>query len=224
MFLHIGHRGAAGFAPENTLASIRKALDLCVDMIEIDTRKCKTGEFVLHHDHTVNRTTNGSGYIHDLPFNTLQELHTRGERIPTLQDALACTKSHPINIELKDMTGQELGEALREYPKKTLKNMLISSKHREELLKIKQIIPHVNIGLVTLGLDPLVFRWGKKHGIKSVSVLYPFLRKKFVEGAHKNGLHVYAYPYGVRSRMSMRRLLELGVDGAFFNYPGQKPF
>lgn len=223
MFLHIGHRGAAGFAPENTIASIRKALDLAVDMIEIDTRKCATGEFVLHHDYTVNRTTNGTGYVHDLPLHTMQSLHTKGERIPTLQEALDCARG-PVNIELKDKNGQELADMLKRYPKKTIANMLITSKHREELLTIKHAVPHINIGLVTLGLDPLVFHWGRKHGIKSVSVLYPFLRRKFVDGAHKNGLHVYAYPYGTRSRMSVRRLSELGVDGAFFNYPGQKPF
>jgi len=59
-FLKIGHRGARGHAPENTLSSIRKALELGVHMIEIDVHTCKTGEVIVIHDAKLERTTNGS--------------------------------------------------------------------------------------------------------------------------------------------------------------------
>jgi glycerophosphoryl diester phosphodiesterase len=71
MFLKIGHRGAAGHAPENTLLSFQKAMDLGVDMIELDVYVCKTGELVVIHDEKVDRTTNGTGYVRE---KTLDEL------------------------------------------------------------------------------------------------------------------------------------------------------
>ena len=57
----IAHRGASGQAPENTLAAIRKAMAIGVDMIEIDVRQTRDGAIVLMHDRTLNRTTNGKG-------------------------------------------------------------------------------------------------------------------------------------------------------------------
>ena len=63
--LRIAHRGASGHQPENTLAAISKALEIKVDIIEIDVRVCKTGELVVFHDLTLERTTNGSGLIAD---------------------------------------------------------------------------------------------------------------------------------------------------------------
>ena len=72
--LKIGHRGAAGYAPENTLLSFQKAMDLGVDMIELDVYVCKTGELVVIHDEKVERTTNGTGYIREKTFSELRSL------------------------------------------------------------------------------------------------------------------------------------------------------
>ena len=61
--LKIGHRGAMGYAPENTLESFAKALELGADGIELDVHLCKSGEVVVIHDKRVNRTTNGKGQV-----------------------------------------------------------------------------------------------------------------------------------------------------------------
>ena len=61
--LNIAHRGASGAEPENTLSSFQKAIDLNVDMIEMDIRVCKSGEAIVIHDETVNRTTGGRGKV-----------------------------------------------------------------------------------------------------------------------------------------------------------------
>ena len=85
--LKIGHRGAMGFIPENTIASIKKALELGVDGIEIDVHKCQSGELVVFHDFTLDRMTNGSGEVEKYSLTQLKRLRVKGEHeIPTLEE------------------------------------------------------------------------------------------------------------------------------------------
>jgi glycerophosphoryl diester phosphodiesterase len=100
----IGHRGAFGYEPENTLRSIRRALELGVDMVEIDVFVLPSGEIILMHDDRVDRTTNGHGITLDLSFAILRQLDAgKGETIPTLQEVIELVDSRvPINIEIKN--------------------------------------------------------------------------------------------------------------------------
>ena len=72
--LNIGHRGAKGYSPENTLNSFQKALELNADGVEFDVHVCKSGELIVIHDFTVDRTTNGKGAISDLTLSELKKL------------------------------------------------------------------------------------------------------------------------------------------------------
>lgn len=107
----IGHRGIAGRAPENTLAGFYAAARFGLNWVEFDTQRCASGEWVVFHDETLDRTTNGQGFLKDTPYETLKTLDAgtwfhpqyKNERIPTLKDALSCLatlKIHP-NIEIK---------------------------------------------------------------------------------------------------------------------------
>src|SRR5260370_40208040 len=102
--LRIGHRGAAGHAPENTLLSIQKAIELGVDIVDVDVRRSRDGELVLLHDKRVNRTTNGSGRIEDLSFEEARRLDAGlGQAIPSLREALELVRgSVQLMIELKE--------------------------------------------------------------------------------------------------------------------------
>lgn len=107
------HRGNSKYYPENTLIGFRSALELPIDQLEIDLHMCKDGHIVMMHDHTVDRTTNGTGRVRDL---TLAELKTldagswkgeqfAGTRIPTFIEFLEMLKDYPemtVNVELKD--------------------------------------------------------------------------------------------------------------------------
>ncbi|HWB60056.1 MAG TPA: glycerophosphodiester phosphodiesterase family protein, partial [Chthoniobacteraceae bacterium] len=85
-FLCIGHRGAKGLEPENTLRSIRRALDLGVDGVEIDAWFVD-GEVIVIHDDTLERTTNGHGLVQEQTFDYLRSLDAgKGEKIPTLRE------------------------------------------------------------------------------------------------------------------------------------------
>ena len=100
----IGHRGARGLEPENTIRSFQKALELGVDYIECDVHLTKDGHIVLIHDHTLDRTTNETGDVNDYTFEEIRKLDAgKGKKIPTLQELLDLVRGKvKIHIELKD--------------------------------------------------------------------------------------------------------------------------
>ena len=102
-FLKIGHRGACGYEPENTLRSFKKALDLGVDTIELDVHKTKDEATVVIHDEKVDKTTNGTGFVADKSLEEIKKLDAgKGEKIPTLEEVLdLVNRKAQVNIELK---------------------------------------------------------------------------------------------------------------------------
>jgi len=89
LILKIGHRGAAGHRPENTLASVEQGIALGVDYIEVDIQRTFDGRLVLMHDKFVSRTTNGTGRLSDMRWEEVSRLDAgEGQRIPLLQETL----------------------------------------------------------------------------------------------------------------------------------------
>ncbi len=108
--LAVGHRGTVRFAPENTLAAFRKAIELGLDLIEMDVRETKDGHLVIMHDATVDRTTNGKGQVAELTLAEIKRLDAgswfspqfAGERVPTLDEALAALAGRALpDIDFK---------------------------------------------------------------------------------------------------------------------------
>lgn len=113
--LCFAHRGGASLWPENTLVAFRAALDLGVTHLESDLRQTRDGHLVLFHDARVERTTNGTGYVHEHTLAELQALDAgyrfyqsggypyrgRGLRVPTLEEALDLLPTAHFNLELK---------------------------------------------------------------------------------------------------------------------------
>ncbi len=103
----IAHRADWRNAPENSIEAIESAIAMGVDMIEIDVRKTKDNQLVIIHDKTLDRTTDGSGYISDWTLDSLKTLHLRngqgrvtGFTIPTLKEALMAAKGKVlINLD-----------------------------------------------------------------------------------------------------------------------------
>ena len=135
--LRIGHRGACGYEPENTLRSFNHAIQLGVDIVELDVHICQSGEIMVIHDIKVDRTTNGTGFVGD---KTLDELKTldagKGEQIPTLQEVLdQINRRVKVNIELKgNSTAKPVLKLLEKYIKEagwSYNDFLISSFNRD---------------------------------------------------------------------------------------------
>lgn len=223
MFLKIGHRGACGYEPENTLRSFRRALELKVDMIEFDVYTLAGGEIVIIHDDKVNRTTNGQGYVLDKSFEEIRKLDAgQGEKIPTLEETLdLIDKKCQVNIELKGVgTAESVWAVIEKYVTEkgwNYEDFFISSFNHHELKKFQELAPKVRIGVLIVGLPIDYAVLAEKLGAYSINVSQEFINKEFVADAHQRGLKIFAFT--VNDVDDIKRMRDLGVDGIFSNYP-----
>lgn len=221
--IKIGHRGAAGYEPENTLKSFKRAIELGADMIELDVYLCKSGELVIIHDDKVNRTTDGSGYITEKTFQEIQKLNAgQGEKIPTLNQVLDLVNRKVIlNIELKGPdTAKPTAEIVENYIKQKnwpSQNFLVSSFDHRELVEFKKIMPQINIGVLYTGIPDDLTVTAQKLKAHSIHLSYEFISQELVDDAHKRGLKVFAFT--VNDSNDIKKMLSLGVDGIFSDFP-----
>ncbi len=120
IMLVAGHRGARVGVPENTMPAFKYAMDLNCDMIETDIRQTKDNVLVLMHDMKVDRTTDGTGCVHEFTFDEIRKLnaaaHTEGfdyAQIPTLEELFALVAADSkmtLNLELKDYPQDPMGK------------------------------------------------------------------------------------------------------------------
>lgn len=136
----IAHRGrllGTGM-PENTLRGIKAALSRCVSAVEVDVQLMDTGDLVLMHDLTVDRTTNGSGLVKCMPFHVLRSLDAGlGERVPTLQEVLDLCMAHDceLHVELKSPgAGLAVARLLQDQQAECRSIVRVSSFHQPELV------------------------------------------------------------------------------------------
>jgi glycerophosphoryl diester phosphodiesterase len=221
--LKIGHRGAMGHEPENTLRSFKKALALNVDAIELDVYVCKTGELVVIHDDKVDRTTNGIGYTEDKTFVELRQLDAgKGELIPTLEEVLDLVdKSVIVNIELKGRstaiaTYQVIDKYIKEKGWSEL-DFMVSSFDHHELNKFKHLYPQIPIGVLLEGVPLSYADCAVELNAQSINLSLDFINQDFVDDAHQKGLQVYVYT--VNDYDDIAKVKKLNIDGIFCNFP-----
>jgi len=207
----IGHRGARGLEPENTMRSFRKALELGVDYIECDVHMTKDGHIVLMHDHTVDRTTNGSGPVNSFTFDEIRKLDAgKGETIPTLQELLDLVRGKvKLHIELKDESATEPTVGLVEKNGMVGEVFLTSGK-TETLKRVREL--NASISMEHIFGDPPDDGIARalSVGAKRVSCHISHLTREFVQKAHENGLHVIAWP--PNSVEEAKKAVEYGAD------------
>lgn len=220
--LIIGHRGACGYEPENTISSFKKALELGVDMIELDVHLIETGELVVIHDDKVDRTTDGTGYVTDFSFEQLRTLDAgNGQQIPTLQEVLDLIDKHvPVNIELKGHgTAKAVADVIDEYKSKGWHDdhFLISSFNHIELDEFRKLQPDIKRGALvgTIPIDYAAF--AEQLGAHTVNPSAEFISQAFVDDAHRRGMKVLVHI--VNDQSEVERKNALGVDGVFTNFP-----
>jgi glycerophosphoryl diester phosphodiesterase len=222
--LVIGHRGACGYEPENTLISFSRALDMGVKMIELDVYVCKTGELVITHDDDVSITTNGYGKVVDMTFCELRKLKVKGTaQIPTLQEVIELVDHRiPINIELKGPgTAKPVADLLKNYLAKGWSNQdfIISSFDHNQVSEFKKLHPNIKTGVL--------FSWRSmptdityialKHHANFIGLDVKVVTKSLVKQAHDASYPVYVWTVNDKKTADMMRTLQ--VDGIFSNYP-----
>lgn len=219
--LCIGHRGAMGHEPENTLLSIRKALELGVDAVEIDVYNLEDNLIVIH-DRDLSRTTNGHGYIEDCSFAYLRSLDAGlGEQIPTLKEVFdTVNRQVVINIELKGSnTAKLVVDLIREYIKQgwSYRDFVVSSFNHYELNRVKVIDPNIIIGVLIYGLPWEYLKIAQKLAASIVISGLDYVTPELVTAVHQQNLLVWVYTVDRPQDISLMRQLQL--DGIFTNYP-----
>ncbi len=221
--LCIGHRGARGHAPENTLASVRKAIELGADWIEVDVYWVD-GELVVFHDDRLERTTNGQGLLRSQSFAYLRSLDAGdGEQIPTLAEVFeAAAGKVGINVELKGPgTAEPVVQFLQDWqgqnPGADLSRVLLSSFCHDELRLVQQLDAEVRLGALFVDLPVDAIAQAQALGAWSINPGKEAVTEAFVVAAHAAGLKVLVFT--VNEVVDMERLRGLGVDGIFTDYP-----
>lgn len=222
-FLKIGHRGACGYTAENSLESFQKGIALGADMIEFDVHQCASGEIVVIHDETVDRTTTGTGTVMQLTHTELQTfaLHNNA-RIPTLHEALHCiARKAIVNIELKGAnTALPVAEIINEFIALhgwQLHDFIVSSFDHVQLRAIKELLPSLRIGILFDALPDDYATYIEQFNAYSINLKTSLVTTELIADAHARGLLVCVYTVNDPGQIAQYKAL--GVDGIFSDFP-----
>ncbi|MGD0878548.1 MAG: glycerophosphodiester phosphodiesterase family protein [Anaerolineales bacterium] len=228
----IAHRGDKQHAPENTLAAFKLAAENGADAIEFDLKLTADGRVVVLHDQTVNRTSNGTGRIYQLPFAAVRDLDAgtwfsgkfQGERIPTLNEVFeSVDKRMYFNVELANYAtpGDGLVNKVVDSAKKhNLQNrILFSSFYPRNLQITRSLMPEVPRGLLCKrGIRDAwkrTFTWQGDY-----FALHPHLdnvHPRLVSKVHASGKRVHVWT--VNQEEDLKRMIDLGVDAIITDNP-----
>lgn len=231
----VAHRGASSSRPENTIASFEEAIRLGAGIVEFDVRLSSDGVAVVMHDPTVDRTTDGTGFVHELTAAELSSLNAGTDAdpspVPTLAEVLACVSGRAaVAVEIKNIPGEPAFEPVREPIVEAVHAelerfdgaVLVVSFNPASLAASKALAPHVPTGFLTTDLvDPreaLGYAASAGH-----DMVLPGTRasipagEAFVEEVHDAGLR--AGTWTVDDRETMRMLLDRGYDAVASNDP-----
>lgn len=236
----VAHRGASGYAPENTMAAIKKAITMGVDMIEIDVQLSKDNEVVLMHDLTVDRTTNGKGKVRDLYLEEIKKLDAgkwfssefSGEKVPTLEEVIQAINGQcKLLIEVKRVKSKKLeieNKIVQLINKYNAYNWCIVQSFETQVIKNIQALDKsiechklvtMNISVLPLHIDSRI-KTGTIYKYKTVQSINPYfkmLNKRKVNKIHSRGQKIITWT--VNEPEDMKRMIEMGVDGIITNYP-----
>ena len=220
----IAHRGDCSRSPENTLSAFRDAADAGADMIEFDVHCCASGEPVVIHDYTLERTTNGAGLVAAASLETLQGLDAgQGEPIPLLRDVLVWAqqiKKIGANIELKGVDcAPAVLKVLDQLGLAALpgNNIIISSFDRTMLKQVRLENTQVSIGVLTSEENDDWLAAATELKAYSLHPELSLLSAEMISTAHAHGLKVF--PWSVDTADAMKHCTSMGVDGLFTYYP-----
>lgn len=228
----IAHRGASAYAPENTMASFVKAIEMNSDGIELDVHMSKDGAIVVCHDEKVDRTTDGEGFIKDLSLSELKKLDAgswfgeefKGQKIPELSEVLELIRDTEImlNIELKNAPiiypsiEKKTIDMITEYGMED--RIIISSFNHYSLIEVKKINPRIKTGILYMAglVEPWIY--AKRLNADALHPLfYNIFAPDFVKGCFEN--EIMLNPFTVDDEKYIEALVKFKVSGIITNYP-----
>ncbi|MGC8597730.1 MAG: glycerophosphodiester phosphodiesterase [Thermocladium sp.] len=223
-----GHRGARGYAPENTLPSFSLAREMGVDGVELDVHLSRDGEVIVIHDATLNRTTNGDGAVSTLTLNELRKLDAgvkfgdkwRGTRIPTLDEVFTVMgRSVKYKVEIKRGSDQYPGieRKVIELVRRHKVDAQIISFDFDALETVRKLDGEVSIGLIFVGRIRWFIEPAKKLRAQWLHAAHELIDEGGIKEAHANGLMVGSWT--VNDEQDAKRLADMGVDDITSDYP-----
>jgi glycerophosphoryl diester phosphodiesterase len=243
--LVMAHRGGRGLWPENTLYAFEKAAELGVDVLEMDVHSTSDGVLVIMHDDTVDRTTNGSGPIHDYTLAELKELDAgyswtndegetypfrdQGITVPALEEIFYSFPDRRLNIEIKQVQPsivEPFCQMIRDYGRE--ETVLVGSFDAGTVEEFREACPEVATSttepevrnffiLNTLFLGELYQAPAEAFQVPEYSDSLHIVTGRFVNGAKNHNMDVHVWT--VNEKDDMERLLNLGIDGIITDYP-----
>ena len=214
----IGHRGARGEMPENTLAAIRHGLQFASG-IEIDVQMSKDQQLVVIHDNFLDRTTNGKGMVSEMAYEEIRRLDAgAGERIPILEEVMDAVKNagKEIFIEIK-CHGAEESVAQLIAKKGMIENSVVKSFDHRIVKKIKQINPKIRTGCL-LACRPIdVLQMVENADADMASIMHAYADEDLIRECHTKKKIIYVW--NVNDKETLLRFRKLGVDYIGTDFP-----
>jgi len=228
------HRGASKYAPENTMAAFRLAMEMGADYIELDVRMTRDGRLIVLHDETVDRTTNGKGRAEWMTYGEILELDAggwfsgafRGERVPSLEEVLDnFAGSIGLILELKQPSAypgieRKLAGLLSDRGlDRTDGKLIIQSFDTRSLRSMRELMPDVPIAVLVRPGRRVTSQSLAAYRMYADAVSLPgtLARKPVIDRIRSYGLSVLVWD--VRDGRQLGRLLAYGVDGILTNDP-----
>jgi glycerophosphoryl diester phosphodiesterase len=228
----VGHRGAMGYRPENTMTSFAHALELGADWIECDVHLSSDGAVVVIHDETLDRTTNGHGLVKDHTLAELEALDAgawfsaeyASERIPTLDELLGFARDRRtvVDIEIKNAplyyAGIEDAVVAALDRNDMSENAIVISFDHAAVQRVKALDSRVATGVLYAGrpVDAGV-HLARQTSADALLPHWAYVTAEDVQTAHAAGLAVA--PWATSDPDILRRLVQVGVDGIGTNHP-----
>ncbi len=233
----IAHRGDSGRAPENTRLAIEKAIDIGVDMVEVDVRLTKDAVPVLLHFERLEHTTTGSGLLADHTWDEIQRLDAgawrgpefAGERVPSLEDALNLARERvPLNLDFQISDAVAPGIAVvREAAMiddvvvsgcqaKCFEIMAAATNEITTILNLDDLPPEIDLGEARAVAYRAIGR-ASALGVAGINLHHTLVDAALVARARKAGLGVWAFVVDDEGRFA--ELIEMGVASVTTNWP-----
>ncbi|GAB6100581.1 glycerophosphodiester phosphodiesterase [Halanaerocella petrolearia] len=228
--LKIGHRGAAALAPENTLVSFRKAINLGVDMIELDIQLTKDQELVVFHDHDLNRIAGVDVQIKELTLAELKKFDIgswfskefKNEKIPTLQEVIQLVNGQvKLNIELKPRVDKKqilIQNLVTILEKEDFKEEVIISSFNHSLLKyLKEIDSSLKTAILIVALPVNPVKVIDEASADGIHPNYLVVNKELIDKIQEEGYFLNTWT--VNDESQINQLEEMDVDGIITDDP-----
>lgn len=218
----IAHRGMSSLAPENTLEAMELAASYEFGMVEFDISETKDGRFVVMHDSSIDRTTNGTGEISELTYKQIKSYAIDGGKgydkwykkvkVPSLEEALKVCKKHNLTplIHIKNVS--DISRLLKGIKKSGFsKKAILCSSNSNTLLQIKKANKNIKL-MVVVSKDPQnALRFAKKNKLMGINISSKLLDSEMVKEIKGNKLTLYVWD--VYSKKRFDKLIKFGIDG-----------